>query len=102
MPPMTEVEITINDTNNGRDAKFTIDSDKTIGEAVEKGYDELGEKRRPIDHFADGKGNDLDGMLDRPVRTIELDREGEATIQITGPSGGAYIFLIGGAGRASG
>lgn len=91
---MTRFEFRIDDTNNGRSKEVTVDASETIGDAVKKGYDELGETRRPDDHFRDGKGNDLDGKLDKPVTTIEAEPDGKPVIQITGPTGGAYIFLI--------
>lgn len=93
---MTKFEFRIDDTNNGRSKDVAVDASKTIGDAVKSGYDELGETQRPGDHFTDGKGNDLDGRLDKPVTTIEAGPDGKPVIQITGRTGGAYIFLIAG------
>ena len=89
-------KITVIDAANGREASVAVDEGESIDSAINRGYEELGEARRPNAHFVDGKGNSLDGKLSEPVRTIESDQDGNATIEIRGPTGGACLFSIGG------
>ena len=91
-----EKKVVVVDAANGREASVSIDDGETIDSALNKGYEELGETRRPNAHFVDEKGNSLDGKLSEPVSTIETDQDGNATIEIRGPTGGACFFLNGG------
>ena len=84
------------DAANAREASVSVDDGETIDSALNRGYEELGETRRPNAHFVDGEGNSLDGKLSEPVRTIETDQDGNTTIEIRGPTGGACLFSNGG------
>ncbi len=86
------------DAANAREASVSVDDGETIDSALDRGYEELGETRRPNAHFVDGEGNSLDGKLSEPVRTIETDQDGNTTIEIRSPTGGACLFSIGGDG----
>ena len=92
---MKEKKIVVIDAGNAREAGVTVGEDETIDSAIDRGYNELGEERRPNAHFVDGRGNSLDGRLDEPVRTIETDQDGNTTIEIRGPTGGACLFSSG-------
>lgn len=84
--------IDVIDSANGREVKFDTGDDETIDGAINKAYEQLGEERRSTAHFVDGNGNSLDGNLGQPVRTLETDKDGTATIEIRVPAGGACLF----------
>lgn len=84
------------DAANAREASVSVDDGEAIDSAINRGLEELGETRRPNAHFVDGRGNSLDGKLSEPVRTIETDQDGNTTIEIRGPTGGACFFPNGG------
>ena len=85
-------EITVVDNANGREAKVDVDDNESLDGAISRGYEALGEKRRPSAHFVDGNGKSLDDRLGQPVSTLETDKDGTATIEIRGPTGGACLF----------
>ena len=88
----------VDDMGTGRTAKVDAPADTTIKQVIEKGYGELGEKRRQDDHFFDGKGNSLDDRLDEPASTLVGEQGGTTVIEIRHPTGGgaAPIFTNGG------
>lgn len=88
----------VDDMGTGRTAKVEAPAGTTtIRQVIEKGYGELGEKRRPDDHFFDGKGNPLDDRLDEPASTLVDEQGGTTVIEIRHPTGGgaAPIFTNG-------
>lgn len=84
--------ITVVDDTNGREAKVDVADDESLDGAINRGYEALGEVRRSSAHFVDGNGNNLDDKLGQPVSTLETDKDGTATIEIRGPTGGALLF----------
>lgn len=89
-------DVTVVDAANAREASVSVDDGEAIDSAINRGLEELGETRRPNAHFVDGRGNSLDGKLSEPVRTIETDQDGNTTIEIRSPTGGACFFPNGG------
>lgn len=85
-------KITVVDDANGREAEVDVGDDESPDGAINRGYEALGEERRPTAHFVDGNGSSLDDKLGQPVSILETDKDGTATIEIRGPRGGACLF----------
>ena len=79
--------------NTGKQTKFSAGKDAKFNDVVNQAYKELGEPRKPSDHFLCISGTPLDDYLEKDLHYVVNNICKEANFKIRGKSGGAFFYF---------